>query len=352
MTKRDYYEILGLDREASENEIKKNYRKLAMKYHPDKNQGDKKAEEKFKEASEAYEVLRDPEKREIYNRYGHEGLKGTGFRGFSGFEDIFSSFGDIFEDVFGFGTGRRRSRTAAQQGADLRYDMSVSFMDAAFGKSTEIEIEKFVKCWECDGTGATPGTVSEICPRCGGRGQVMQTRGFFNISTTCPQCRGEGRIIKNPCHVCQGTGSAKTVKTVHLKIPPGVNTGSRLRLSGEGEEGKFGGPNGDLYVFIYVEPHEFFKREDDDILCEIPISITQAALGASIEVPTIEGAEKVKISKGTQNGKLFRLRGKGVPHLRGFGRGDQIVQVLVKIPTSLNKKQEKLLKEFAGLAGE
>lgn len=351
MIKNDYYEILGVGRTASEDEIKRNYRKLAMKYHPDRNPGDKDAEEKFKEAAEAYEVLRNGEKKGIYDRYGHEGLSGTGFRGFSGFEDIFSSFGDIFEDIFGFSNGRR-SRTAARAGADLRYDLTIPFMDAAFGKSTDIEIEKFVKCWECEGTGAAPGTVPEICSRCGGRGQITQTSGFFSISSACPQCRGEGKIIKNPCRVCMGTGSAKTEKAVHLKIPPGVETGSRLRLRGEGEEGEFGGPTGDLYVFIYVEQHKFFERDGDDIRCQIPISITQAALGANIEVPTIEGTEKIKISKGTQNGKLFRLRGKGITHLRGFGRGDQIVQVMVKIPTNLNKKQEKLLKEFAKLSEE
>jgi len=352
MTKRDYYEILGVDGNASEDEIKKSYRKLAMKYHPDKNHGDKEAEGKFKEAAEAYEVLRDREKREIYDRYGHEGLNGTGFRGFSGFEDIFSSFGDIFEDVFGFSNGRKRSRTAVRPGADLRYDLTISLIDAAFGTSTDIEVEKYEKCWNCGGTGATPGTTPEICPHCGGRGQVTQSSGFFSISTTCPQCRGEGKIVKNPCKLCMGTGRAKTKKTVHLKIPAGVETGSRLRLRGEGEEGEFGGPRGDLYVFIHVETHDFFERNGDDILCQVPISITQAVLGANIEVPTMEGTQKIKIPRGTQNGKLFRLKGKGVSHLRGFGRGDQIVQVMVKIPTKLNKKQEKLLEEFAKLSGE
>ncbi len=352
MTKRDYYEILGVDRNTSEDEIKKSYRKLAMKYHPDRNPGNKNAEEKFKEAAEAYEVLQDSEKRNIYDKYGHEGLTGTGFRGFSGFEDIFSSFGDIFEDVFGFSTGRRRPGTADRPGSDLRYDLNISFTDAAFGTSTDIEIGKLVKCWECGGTGATPGTAPEICPRCGGRGQVTQSSGFFSISTTCPKCHGEGRTIKNPCRVCMGTGRAKTKRTVHIKVPAGVDTGSRLRLNGEGEEGEFGGPSGDLYIFIYVEPHEFFKREGDDILCQVPISITQAALGANIEVPTMEGTERIKIPKGTQNGKLFRLKRKGILHLRGFGRGDQIVQIIIKIPTNLNKKQEKLLREFAKLSNE
>lgn len=352
MIKRDYYEILSVEISASADEIKKSYRKLAMQYHPDRNQGDKDAETKFKEAAEAYEVLRNGEKREIYDRYGHEGLSGTGFRGFSGFEDIFSSFGDIFEDIFGFSNGRRGSRTAPRSGADLRYDLTMSFMDAAFGTSTDIEVEKFVRCWECGGTGAAQGTNPEICPNCGGRGQTTQTSGFFSISTTCPQCRGEGRIIKDPCRVCMGTGSARTKNTVHLKIPAGVETGTRLRLEKEGEEGEFGGPRGDLYVFVHVEPHKIFKRNGDDIFCQVPISITQATLGGHIEVPTLKSSEKIKIPKGTQSGKLFRLKGKGISHLRGFGRGDQQIQVMVKIPTNLNKKQEGLLREFAKLSGE
>jgi len=350
--KSDYYKILGVDRNASSDEIKRSYRKLAMQYHPDRNPGNKEAEEKFKEAAEAYEVLSDPEKRDIYNRFGHEGLSGTGYRGFSGFEDIFSSFGDIFEDIFGFGTGRGRSRTAPRQGADLRYDLTISFMDAAFGTSTEIELEKFVTCDQCGGSGATSGTEPELCPTCQGRGQVTQRSGFFSISTTCPNCRGEGRIIRNPCRNCRGTGKAKERKVVELKIPPGVETGSRLRLRGEGEAGEFGGPHGDLYVFINVTPHEFFERRDDDILCKIPITMTQAALGATIEVPTLNGNEKIRIPKGTQYGKIFRLKGKGFPHLRGFGKGDQVVQTLVEVPTDLSKKEEKLLKELAKLRGE
>jgi len=350
--KNDYYEILGVDRNASLDEIKKNYRKLAMKYHPDRNPGDHEAEEKFKEAAEAYEVLSDTEKRDIYNRYGHEGLSGTGYRGFSGFEDIFSSFGDIFEDIFGFGSGRTRSRTAPRPGADLRYDLKISFMDAAFGTATEIELERFERCAECGGTGATPGTEPELCPTCQGMGQVTQRTGFFSISTTCPNCRGEGRIIKNPCRHCQGTGKARKTKSVQLKIPPGVEMGSRLRLRGEGEDGDFGGPRGDLYVFIHVEPHNFFERNGDDVVCKVPVSVTQAALGATVKIPTLNGNEKLKIPKGTQYGKIFRLKGKGIPHLRGFGRGDQVVQTIIEVPTDLSKKEEKLLKEFAKLRGE
>lgn len=351
MTKKDYYEILGLAKNASDEDIKRSYRKLAMKYHPDRNPGNKEAEEKFKEASEAYEVLRDPEKREIYNRYGHEGLSGTGFSGFSGFEDIFSSFGDIFEDVFGF-TGSRRGRTAARAGADLRYDLNISFTEAIFGTEKDVDLEKYETCGECRGTGAAPGTSAEVCPRCRGTGQVTQSSGFFSISTTCPQCRGEGRIIRTPCKKCLGSGRVRVKKKVHLKIPGGVETGSRLRLRGEGEEGKLGGPDGDLYVFLHVEQHEFFQRDGDDIYCQVPISITQASLGGNIEVPTLEGHETLKIPRGTQSGKVFRLKGKGAPHLRGYGKGDQVIQTVVKIPTHLNKRQEELLKEFARISGE
>ena len=352
MTKRCYYEVLGIVSDASEDEIKKSYRKLAMLYHPDRNPGNKEAEENFKEAAEAYEVLSDREKRDIYDRYGHEGLNGIGFRGFSGFEDIFSSFGDIFEDVFGFTTGRSRSRTAPRAGSDLRYDLKISFISAAFGTATDIEIVKPARCEECRGMGAAPGTTPETCSRCHGKGQLTQSRGLFSISTTCPLCRGEGRVIKNLCPHCQGTGKIPVTKTVHLKIPGGVETGSRLRLRGEGEEGEFGGPDGDLYVFIQVEPHELFIRQDDDVVYQMPLSIVEATLGTTKEVPTLNGTEKVKIPRGTQNGTTFRLKGKGIPHLRGFGRGDLIITSVVKIPTNLNKKQEELLKEFAKLTGE
>lgn len=350
--KNDYYKILGIDRSASKEDIKKAYRKLALKYHPDRNPGDKEAEENFKEAAEAYEVLSDSEKRNIYNRYGHEGLRGTGFQGFSGFDDIFSSFGDIFEDIFGFKTGRTRSRTAARQGADLRYDLTISFMEAAFGVASEIDVEKFEGCRECGGTGAAPGTEPVICPTCRGMGQVTKSSGFFSISSTCPQCGGAARIVEHPCKHCRGTGKAITRKSVQIKIPPGVETGSRLRLRGEGEDGEFGGPRGDLYVFIYVKSHEYFERDGNNIMCRVPISMTLAALGGAIEVPTLNGNEKIKIPKGTQHGKIFILKGKGIPHLRGYGRGDQLVQALIEIPTDLSKKEEKLLKEFAKLRGD
>lgn len=352
MTKRCYYECLGVDRQSTDEEIKKNYRRLAMQYHPDRNPGDKDAEEKFKEAAEAYEVLSDKEKRDIYDRYGHEGLNGIGFRGFSGFDDIFASFSDVFEDIFGFGAGRSRSRTAGRAGADLRYDLKISFMEAAFGTSRDIDVHKTQSCSQCRGTGAAPGSAPETCRQCAGRGQVTQSSGFFTISTTCPQCRGQGRVITKLCSDCMGAGREKVTKTVHLKIPAGVETGSRLRLRGEGEDGENGGPQGDLYVFIHVEVHEFFERRDNNICCQIPISFVQATLGATIEVPTLNGAEKLKISRGTQNGAIFRLKGKGIPNLRGYGRGDQIIETVVKIPVNVNKKQEELLREFAKLSGE
>ncbi len=346
--KRDYYEILGINRNAGDDAIKASYRKLALKYHPDRNHGDKEAEERFKEAAEAYEVLRDPEKRNTYDHYGHQGLQGTGFSGFRGFEDIFSSFSDIFEDFFGFGTGRR-SGTGARRGADLRYDLTISFMDAAFGVEIEIEIEKLESCPTCQATGCAPGTYPEDCRACGGTGQINRTQGFFSIRTTCPHCRGEGRSITHPCPECSGTGQVERRKKVSAKIPAGVDTGSRLRLAGEGESGTRGGPPGDLYVFINVTPHEFFERNNNDIICQVPISFVQAALGADIDMPTLTGDKKLRIPRGTQPGEVFRFKGEGVPSLRGYGRGDQIMQVLVKTPTGLTKKQEALLKEFARL---
>jgi molecular chaperone DnaJ len=351
MRKRDYYEVLGVSRNASPEEIKKSYRQLALKYHPDRNPGDKEAEELFKEAAEAYEVLRDPEKRSIYDRLGHEGLQSSGFGGFRGFDDIFSSFGDIFEDFFGFGGGRR-SRTRAQQGADLRYDLTIGFLESASGKDVDVEVPRLERCTLCEGRGTEPGHEPVVCRSCGGRGQVTRTQGFFRISTTCPDCRGEGQIITNPCHECRGSGRIRTTRKVRVKVPAGVAEGMRLRIKGEGEPGVYGGPPGDLYVVVHVEPHEFFEREEDHLICRVPISFVQAALGATVEVPTLDGSEMVSIAKGTQPGTVLRLRGKGFPRLKGFGRGDQIIIVDVKTPTHLSKKQEELLKEFAALGGE
>jgi molecular chaperone DnaJ len=348
---RDYYEILGVSRDAGDEEIKRTYRKLAMKYHPDKNPGDTEAEERFKEAAEAYEVLRDTEKREIYDRFGHEGLKGTGFTGFRGFEDIFSTFGDIFEDFFGFGTARR-SRTMARAGVDLRYDLAVSFIDAAFGKEINIEIPRYMKCDRCGGSGAEPGTFPSTCPTCKGHGQVSRTQGFFSITTGCPDCQGVGEVIHTLCNQCRGQKRVRKKKNLALKIPPGVETGSRLRLRGEGEEGERGGPPGDLYVLIHVESHEFFGRDGDDITCQIPISFPQGAIGGEVEVPTLNGKRKLTIPKGAQSGQILRLKGEGIPHMRGYGRGDMLVQVIVKTPTKLTKRQEELLKEFATIEEE
>jgi molecular chaperone DnaJ len=344
--KRDYYDVLGLNRRANEPEIKAAYRKLALKYHPDRNSGNKDAEERFKEAAEAYEVLRDPQKRSIYDQFGHAGLEGTGFSGFGGFEDIFSSFGDIFEDFFGIGGGRRSS-SRNRRGADLRYDMKLSFMEAAFGTETGIEVEKSETCENCRGSGSAPGTSPEICRQCRGTGQVSRSQGFFTVRSTCHVCRGAGQTISSPCPDCRGMGQVQTRKKVAVKIPAGVDTGSRLRLTGEGEAGPGGGPPGDLYVFIQVEPHEFFERHDTDVLSRIPISFVQAALGDSIEIPTLTGKKMIDIKKGTQYGDILRLRGEGIPSLRNGSRGSQIVQFSIRIPTHLNKKQEELLREFA-----
>src|SRR4030042_7070261 len=344
MEDKDYFRILGVSRDASEEEIKKSYRKIAMLYHPDRNPGNKEAEEKFKLASEAYEVLRDPEKREIYDRYGIEGLKGTGFTGFRGFDDIFSAFEDIFEDFFGFGTPHKR-RARARQGTDLRYDLKISFYEAASGKEIEIEIPKYVSCETCNGSGTKAGTYPTHCPQCKGTGQVTRSQGFFSISTPCNQCRGEGKIIQHPCKECRGLGKVKKNKHIQIKIPPGVDNGSKLRIRGEGEEGERGGPPGDLFVFLFVEPHDFFAREGDDIICQIPISYTQAALGAEIEVITLNGKKTLNIPKGAESGEIFRLKGEGIQKLRGYGRGDQIVQIIVKTPKNLTKRKEELLRE-------
>jgi molecular chaperone DnaJ len=344
--KRDYYEVLGVNRDANGDDLKANYRKLALKYHPDRNPGDKSAEDNFKEASEAYEVLRDSQKRNIYDQFGHQGLEGSGFSGFSGFDDIFSSFGGIFEEFFGFGGGRR-SRTRAQTGADLRYDLTLSFMEAAFGTETEIELDKMETCPTCDGSACEPGTHPETCWQCNGMGQVSRNQGFFTVRTTCSQCRGTGQSIATPCKHCRGTGQVMVNKKVAVKIPAGVNTGSKLRLTGEGEAGIYGGLPGDLYVFISVEAHKFFERRNTDIICRVDISFVQAALGDTITIPTLNSEKKLEIPKGTQPGDLFRFRKEGIPSLQNGRRGDQIVQVSVKTPTGLNKKQEMLLKEFA-----
>jgi molecular chaperone DnaJ len=347
--KRDYYDVLGVNRTASEDELKSAYRKLALKFHPDRNPGDKEAEEKFKEAAEAYEVLRDREKRGLYDQFGHAGLEGSGFSGFGGFEDIFSSFGDIFEDFFGFQRGGGRSRSRAQRGADLRYDLTLSFMDAAFGRETEIEVGKLETCLDCRGNGCEQGHHPETCRQCGGSGQISRSQGFFTVRSACPVCRGHGQMITHPCPKCRGNGQVQVTKRVSVKIPAGVDNGSRLRLNGEGEPGAYGGPTGDLYVFIHVQPHDFFERRDNDVICQVTLSFVQAALGDTIAVPTLDGSKTLDIPKGTQPGDVFYFHGEGVPSLRTRKRGDQIIQVVIKTPTGLSKKQEDLLREFAKL---
>jgi molecular chaperone DnaJ len=344
--KRDYYEVLGVNHSASKDELKSAYRKLALRYHPDRNPGDKSAEERFKEASEAYEVLRDPHKRSIYDRYGHQGIEGSGYTGFSGFDDIFSSFGDIFEDIFGF-TTRSRSGTENWRGIDLRYDIKLSFMEAAFGTEIEIDVEKMQVCTTCGGSGCKPGTQPEACAHCSGTGQVSRIHGFLTLSKTCPRCHGNRVTIPHPCQKCHGTGRVKVIKKVAVKVPPGVDSGSRLRLAGEGEADIHGGPPGNLYVFIHVKPHDFFTRDNNNVICRMPISFVQAALGDKITVPTLKSKKTLKIPKGTQSGDVFRLPGEGLPSLKNGTRGDQIVQVVIKTPTKLNKKQKSLLREFA-----
>jgi len=347
MVKRDYYEILDVSRNASETEIKKAYRQQAIKFHPDKNPDDKNAEEKFKEASEAYDVLKDPEKRRIYDQFGHEGLKGTGFTGFHGFDDIFSAFGDVFGDFFGGGPRRGRS------GNDLRLDLAVSFEEAVFGTRREVDITKHADCTTCKGTGAKPGHGPKVCGTCRGTGQVIRTQGFFTMSSPCNDCHGAGQVITHPCSACHGEGRVLEKKKVVINIPAGVDEGSRLRLRGEGEAGPQGLPPGDLYVFLHVEAHDFFHRDGTDVYCRLKISFSQAALGADMEVPLIDGKTRViNIPAGTQSGETYRIPGGGVSNLRGHGRGDQIIQLIVETPKHLSKRQKELLHELAEIDGK
>ena len=350
MIKRDYYEVLGLDRSSQKNEIKKAYRTAAIKHHPDKNPGDAEAEEKFKEAAEAYEVLYDEKKREIYDRFGHEGLKGSGFTGFHGFEDIASSFGDIFEEFFGGGMGRSRQRGG--KGADLQFHLTIELEEAATGIEKLIDVAKDVPCSVCHGARVEPGHSAETCTACGGYGQVRRTQGFFSINVTCHACRGSGQMIKHYCKSCSGSGKEKQEKQLRIKVPPGMDSGSHLRLVGEGEPGLSNAPDGDLYVLVEVKEHSVFERHGNDLACRLPITFSQAALGAEIEVPTLLDKAKLAIPAGTQTHKLFRLRGEGMPLLHGRTKGDLIVQVVVKTPEKLNKEQEKLFREYAKLSGE
>lgn len=343
--KKDFYEILGVPKDSDPTTIKKAYRRLAMDFHPDRNPGNTDAEEKFKEASEAYEVLSNPEKRQIYDRYGYDGLKGRGYSGFTNISDIFSSFSDVFEDFFGFGP--KRSRSGPSAGTDLRYDMEITLEEAAFGVKKEISFDRLTTCATCKGSGSKPGTSPKTCDRCKGTGQIGMSRGFFSIRTTCDRCGGVGQVITDPCADCRGSGKTAEKRTVTVKIPSGVDTGSHLRLSGEGEAGERGGSKGNLYVVLHVKQHSFFERHGDDIFCRIPISFPQATLGADIEVPTLDGAHKLAVPAGTQPGELFRIKNKGIHHLNGFGRGEEIVQVNVVVPTQLTDRQRELLEEFA-----
>jgi len=344
---RDYYEVLQISRSAQNGEVKKAYRKLAMKYHPDRNPGDSEAENIFKECTEAYEVLSDPKKRQIYDAYGHDGLKNSGYSGPGNFDDIFSSFGDIFGDIFGFGGGRAQARRNGPiPGNDLRYDLAISFMEAVHGVEKEIRITKKDTCWTCEGSGSRPGYSREDCPSCGGRGQVIRSQGFFQVSSTCPRCNGEGQIVTEPCGDCDGLGLVDKDKTVSLKIPAGVDTGAKMRLTGEGEGGRRGGPAGDLYIVIYVEEHEFFKRDGNVVFCKLPVAMVSAALGTEVEVPTIHGKKKLTIPEGAQSGDIFTLESEGVPSLRGRGRGNMVVELQVMTPTNLCKEQKEVLRDF------
>lgn len=344
--KRDYYEILEIERTASGEEIKRAYRQMALKYHPDRNPDSPDAEQKFKEAAEAYDVLRDAEKRSRYDKFGHDGVNGGGFGPFSNSEDIFSHFSDIFGDLFGFSTGGQRG-SRAQAGADLRYNLSISLRQAAAGDEITLKIPKRVVCPECEGSGAAPGTSPETCPQCRGSGQVRFSQGFFQIAQPCPSCRGTGQYIKTPCPRCKGATTVQDTRELTVRVPPGVDTGNRLRLRGEGEPGAYGGPAGDLYVVLHVEDDPVFHRDGPNLLLSREITMIQAALGASIEVPGLDKPMKLEIPKGTQSGEVFRLANGGLPVINSSRKGDLLVEVKVLTPTSLSSQQEELLRAFA-----
>ena len=357
MAKRDFYDVLGVNKNASPEELKSAYRKLAVKYHPDKNPGDKASEDKFKEASEAYGILSDQEKKQNYDNFGHAAFEGGGGRqsgGFGGFGG--ADFSDIFEDFFGdFGGGGRSRgrRNTSNKGSDLRYDLSITLEEAYEGKKQDIKFSTTEKCNTCKGNGSKPGHSPDRCTVCGGNGKVRTNQGFFTVQQTCPQCAGSGEEITNPCNDCNGQGNKQASKKISITIPKGVDDGTRIRLAGKGEAGSRGGANGDLYLFINVHSHDLFKRSDENLFFEFPISIADAALGTTIEIPTIDGGKaKIKIPDGTQNGKQFRLKGKGMPYMRGSGNGDLYVQVNTEVPISLNKEQKELLEKFREIENE
>ena len=351
MSKKDYYEVLGLSRNASEDEIKKAYRKLAREYHPDVNPGNNEAEAKFKEVSEAYEILKDTQTRARYDQFGHAGTQNGGFGGAGGFGGPGGGFEDIFDMFFGGGFGGQRSRRGPQRGADLRLDLEITLEEAAFGAEKEIELPKLQTCSECEGTGAAPGTFPSNCKVCQGSGQIKTTQktvlGHFQTVKACHNCRGTGKVVETPCDGCYGQGRVKTNKKIAITIPAGIDTGARLRVASEGDPGISGGPEGDLYVFISIRPHEVFERNGDDIWCDYSISVVQAILGDEVKVPTLDGDVKFNIPEGTQSGTSFRLKGRGIGRLRGYGRGDQHVRVNVAVPTNLNERQKDLIKQFA-----
>lgn len=363
-TKRDYYEVLGLSREATPEEVKKAYRKLAVQHHPDKNPGDPHAEERFKELGEAYDVLSDPNKRAAFDRYGHAAFAQGGMGGGGGgFHDPFDIFrevfgnsgmgGGIFEQIFGGGfSGGRADQEGRQRGSDLRYDMQIRLEEAAFGCEKEIELTKLDACDKCKGTGAEAGSRATNCPTCGGRGQVISSRGFFQVSQACPRCRGTGQVIEKPCRSCEGDGRVESRSRIKIKIPAGIEDGSRLRSSRNGEAGLRGGPPGDLYVVIHIKEHEIFEREENNLYCEVPVTFVTAALGGEVSVPTLDGQASLKIPAGTQGGTVFKMRGKGMTVLQSSQRGDLMVRVLVEIPTKLNGEQRRKLEEFSALCGD
>lgn len=344
VTKADYYELLGVSRDCNDQELKSAYRRLAMKFHPDRNPGNPEAEESFKQASEAYQVLSDPQKRAAYDRYGHAGLSGAaGAEGFSG-ADIGDIFGDFFGEMFNMGGNRRASR--AERGRDIRYDLTLEFEDAVFGQQREITFRRAGLCHDCKGSGAQAGSGPTTCQQCAGRGQVRYQQGFFSIARTCPICNGSGQVIVKPCASCNGNGRVDERKTIQAQIPAGVEDGTRIRYQGEGDAGRYGGPSGDLYVILSVRPHKFFERDGSDLHCVIFISFPQAALGAEIEVPTLEGNATLRIPEGTQSGREIRLRNKGVPRLNEHGRGDLVVQLVVQTPKKLTKAQRELIRQL------